>query len=112
VALPERALRQVEEYCASRVSEDLRDPIRVECSARGRAITIAERRPPWSPDLGSEWSEVKVAQLRYDEGHTAWSLYCSDSNGRWREYEGLGPTQEVGPLLTEIDADPTGIFWG
>ncbi|HEY8770144.1 MAG TPA: DUF3024 domain-containing protein [Thermoleophilaceae bacterium] len=112
MAVPEGALKQVEEYCASRVSEDARDQIRVECSARGRAITIVERRPPWNPDFGSEWSEVKVAQLRYDEGRGAWSLCCSDSNGRWWEYDELGPTKEVGPLLNEIDADPTGIFWG
>jgi hypothetical protein len=111
VALPEHARRQVEEYCASRVPEDLRDQIRVECSARGRAITIAELRPPWNPDFGSEWSELKVAQLRYDEGRAAWSLFCSDSNGRWWEYD-KRPTKEVGPLLDEIDADPTGIFWG
>ncbi len=55
---------------------------------------------------------MKVAQLRYDEGRAAWSLFCSDSNGRWWEYDELGPTKEVGPLLNEIDADPTGIFWG
>jgi hypothetical protein len=112
VAVPEGALRQVEEYCASRVSEDARDQIRVECSARGRGISIVERRPPWNPDLGSEWSEVKVAQLRYDEGRGTWSLCCSDSNGRWSAYDELGPTKDVAPLLNEIDADPTGIFWG
>lgn len=112
MAVPEHALRQVEEYCASRVAEDLRDQVRVECSARGRAITIAERRPPWSPDLGSQWTEVKVAQLRYDEGRDAWSLFCSDANCRWHEHEERGPTKEVGALLTEIDDDPAGIFWG
>jgi hypothetical protein len=112
VAVPEQARRQVEEYCASRVSEDHGEQIRVECSARGRAITIAELRPQWNPDVGSEWSEVKVAQLRYDEGPAAWSLFCSDRNGRWWEYDEVGPTKEVGRLLNEIDADPTGIFWG
>lgn len=112
MAVPDHALRQVEEYCASRVSEDLRDQVRVECSGRGRAITIVERRPPWNPDFGSEWTEVKVAQLRYDAGSAAWSLFRSDANGRWHGYDGLGPTREVAPLLSEIDADPTGIFWG
>lgn len=102
----------MEEYCAARVFEDARAQVRVECSVRGRAITIVERRPPWKPDFGSEWSEVKVAQLRYDDGRGTWSLRCSDGNGRWREYDELRPTKEVGPLLNEIDADPTGIFWG
>jgi hypothetical protein len=62
----DEAMRQVEAYCESGVPEDLRADLRIECTRRGRSITIAERRPPWNPDLTSEWSAVKVAQLRYD----------------------------------------------
>ena len=105
-------MREVTEYCSSRVPEDLRDEMRIECSVRGRAITIVERRPPWNPDSGAEWSEVKVAQLRHDESNASWTLFCSDRNGRWHEYDERGPTKEVGLLLSEIDADRTGIFWG
>lgn len=110
--VPEQAMRQVEKYCASRVPEGLEDEIKVEASRRGKTITIAECRPPWKPELGPEWSEIKLAQLRFDDESGTWSLYCSDSNGRWWKYDRIGPAQEVTPLLKEIDADPTGIFWG
>lgn len=102
----------VEAYCESRVPEDLRDEMRIERTRRGKSITILESRPPWTPDFGSEWSSVKVAQLRYDESVGTWTLYCPDSNGNWHHYDRVRPSQEVEPLLVEIEADPTGIFWG
>lgn len=106
------AMSAVEAYCESRVPEDLRDEIRIECSRRGKAITIVEWQPPWNPDFGSEWSSGKVAQLRFDESAEAWSLYRSDSNGRWHRFGEAAPTKTVKPLLGMIEADPTGIFWG
>jgi hypothetical protein len=43
--------------------------------------------------------------------HYHWSLYWADRNDHWHRYDDLDP----GPLdtvLNEIEADPTGIFWG
>ena len=108
----EEAMRTVEAYCESRVPEDLRQEIRIKCTRRGKSITIVERRPPWNPDLSSEWSEVKVAQLRHDDSAGTWSLHCSDSNARWHVFDQARPSRTVEPLLAMIEADPTGIFWG
>jgi hypothetical protein len=41
-----------------------------------------------------------------------WALYCADRNGRWHNYPDTKPTRQIDELLTEVDADPTGIFWG
>ena len=109
----ESAIAAVEVYCESRIPEDLRDEIRLDVSRRGRSITISEARPPWDPDrMGLEWTRVRVAQLRYDPSSATWTLYCSDSGGRWWLYDGIGSTPSVDPLLAEIERDPTGIFWG
>jgi Protein of unknown function (DUF3024) len=108
----DEAMRGVEAYCDSRVPENLRHEIRIECGRRGKAITIVERRPPWNPEFGPEWSTTKVAQLRYDDSAQTWSLYCADRNGRWHHYPEVLPSRTVEPLLAEIQADPTGIFWG
>jgi hypothetical protein len=111
--IPENAVAAVELFCESRVPEELRDEIRLECSTRGNSITIAECRPPWNPELmGPEWTSVKCAQLRFDEGPSTWTLCCRASDERWYEYDGVAPSTSVDPLLAEIDADPTGIFWG
>jgi Protein of unknown function (DUF3024) len=92
------------------VPEELHSQVRIEHGVRGKAITIVERRPPWREDFGQEWSSTKVAQLRYDGG--LWTLYCSDSNGRWWLYDEAEPAPDVGALLAAIDDDVTGIFWG
>ena len=110
---PEAALVAVEVFCKSRVPEGRRDEIRLECSRRGRSITILEGRHPWNPEqIGSEWISMKVAQLRYDAGSGRWSLHYCDSSERWCPYAEVGPTNKIDPLLAELDADPTGIFWG
>lgn len=109
---PEAALRAVELFCESRVPDEIRDQVRLECSRRGNAITIVERRPPWKEEYGPEWSSLKVARLRFDPDAEAWTLRWRDSGDRWHDYEGLRPAATVDPLLREINADPTGIFWG
>lgn len=55
---------------------------------------------------------MKIAQLRYDPTAENWTLYCCDREERWWPYDNIGPIESVDPLLAEIDADPTGIFWG
>jgi hypothetical protein len=108
----DEAMRAVQTYCESRVPQDLRDELRIECTRHGKSITILERRPPWKPDLSSAWSETKVAQLRYEDSAGTWSLHCSDSGGRWHVFDDVGPSRAVEPLLAVVEADPTGIFWG
>jgi hypothetical protein len=104
----EAAVAQVAAYCEQRSTDDYR----IEHTVRGSSITIVERRPPWNPDFGSEWSSLKVAQLRYDERTRRWRLYSSGSDDRWRPYELAPPAPEVAPLLVAIEQDRTGIFWG
>jgi hypothetical protein len=41
-----------------------------------------------------------------------WRLSCCDRNERWWPYDNIDPSASIDPLLAEIDADPTGIFWG
>ena len=108
---PKIALAAVEIFCEARVPQQQRDEVRLECTHRGNTITIRERRAPWSPEM-PDWTSLKVAQLRFDPGSRQWSLYCCDRNERWWPYEGVGNSVTVDPLLAEIDADPTGIFWG
>jgi hypothetical protein len=116
VAIPEaierETTKEVEAFCDGRVPAELQDEIRLKFSVRGNAITIVEQRPPWREDFGPDWSSVKVAQLRFEPAAQAWALYCSDANVRWLRYSAAQPSNDIRPLLNEIDADPTGIFWG
>jgi len=111
---PERtvATEQIDAFCQSRIPVELHDKVRLEHTVRGDAITIVERRPPWRAGLGPEWTSSDIARLRFDPESQLWSLDWKDSSDRWHPYEGVPPSADVAPLLAEIDADPTGIFWG
>jgi Protein of unknown function (DUF3024) len=108
----DEALVAVEGFCERRVPDHLRDQVRIECTRRGRSITIVERRPPWKPEYGPEWTTLRVAQLRFDDKTRTWTLHWRDSSDRWHPYDRVRPTPTVDPLLAEIEADPTAIFWG
>lgn len=112
MAVPQDVLSEVARFCEERTPVELRDRLRLECSARGNAITIVERRPPWNPSFGTDWTTSEIAQLRRDTARGTWSLRWHGRDGRWHAYEDTRPSRDVGSLLAEIDADPTGIFWG
>jgi len=74
-------------------------------------VTILERRTPWSPIVGPDWTEQKIAQLRVDD-NGVWSVRWADRNGRWRTYPGAPTATTPVLLLAEIDRNPNGAFWG
>jgi hypothetical protein len=104
----EDAVELVTVYCERRSTDDYR----IEHSMRGSSITIVERRPPWNPAFGPEWSSMKIAQLRYDDGARRWRLLAAGSDDRWHPYELAAPAAGVATLLEAIEQDRTGIFWG
>ena len=112
MAVPEDALAEVERFCEERTPPDLCDEMRLEFSVRGDGITIVERRAPWNPRLGSEWTTSHIAQLRCDDAEGRWSLHWRGSDDRWRPYNRIKASRGIRRLLAEIDDDPTGIFWG
>lgn len=110
---PEQAVEEVERFCAERVpAEFAEDRVRIEARRRGNTINILECRPPWHEDLGSDWTSSRVCSLVFDPRSNTWSLFARDRNDRRLDYPGIGPCSSVRPLLAEVEADPTGIFWG
>jgi len=111
VPLPDLDVARVQRWCAARVPEHARHQVRVECEIATRHLTIVERRVPWRPDLGPEWTTFPVARLRYTASTRRWTLYWRDRNLRFHLYDRLPPSPSVEVLLGEIDSDPTCIFW-
>ena len=102
----------IRSYCEQRVPPHALHQVRVEAIVDGNTVTIAERRAPWRPDFGPEWTTGPVARLRYVHKHGHWTLLWRDSNQRWHHYDFVEPTPDVTLLLDEIEKDPTCIFWG
>jgi len=112
MGLPDLDVARLQRWCAARVPEHARHQVRVECDLAPGHVTIVERRAPWREDLGPEWTSLPIARLRYTAAAKTWSLYWRDGNLRFHAYDALAPTSRIEDVLTEIDRDPTRIFWG
>lgn len=110
-AIPDVDLAAIRRFCESNSPAEHAHHLRVEYGVRGKSVTIYECRPPWDDNGAEEWTRQPIAQLRYDQQGFLWQLYWADRNDRWHVYDMLEPA-EVKTLLTEIDTDPTCIFWG
>lgn len=110
--VPETDWARIRHYCESRVPDQHRDEIRIECRARGTTVTILECRPPWPGSSGTEWTENPQARMKYDASTKAWTLYWFDRNSRAHLYDLIEPHQPVRQILDEVERDPTCIFWG
>jgi hypothetical protein len=111
IVIPEVDVACVRGWAEKRTPPEFRAEMRVEVDQTGDALTVFECRPPWD-GVGTEWTRVVVARLAFDAAGRRWSLDCADSTGKFHRYDLLGPVSQVTGLLDEIDADPTGIFWG
>lgn len=109
---PELDVARVQRWCAARVPQHARHQVRVECQVAAGHLTIVERRAPWHADADPEWTSLPIARLRYTKATRTWTLYWRDRNLRYHAYDPLAPSAHVDDLLTEIDQDPSGIFWG
>ena len=110
--LPAADVTRVRDWCAARVPEHVRDQVRVECEVAPRHLTVVERRPPWKAEPGTEWTTFPIARLRFTKASGTWTLYWRDRNSRFHRYDRVAPTADIGVLLTELERDPTAIFWG
>jgi len=110
--LPELDVARVQRWCAARVPEHARHQVRVECELAPSHLTIVQRRVPWPENYEPEWTSFPIARLRYTAADRSWTLYSRDRHLRFHIYDPLAPSHRVEDLLTEIDHDPTCIFWG
>jgi hypothetical protein len=108
--LPELDVEKVRRFCRRKVPATLGDEVRLEVTTRGKNVSIHERRPVWKGAPG-EWTSMPIAQLRY-EGEGVWTLYFGDRNGKWVMYFDLEPKQPVDVIVSELEEDPTCVFWG
>ncbi len=117
MALPELvrrlAARELDTFCRKRDRGLPDGQMRLESEFRGNAVTLIERRVPWQPGMeGQAWTGTPIARFRYDVNTTRWTLYWPDRDSRWHVDDGIRPAADLGPLLMQVDRDPSGIYWG
>lgn len=102
--------KRLSAYCAKKVPPRFSDKLKIGFRFRGNNVTLFESRPFYADP--QQWVEIVVAQFRFDESTSLWTLYWPDRNSRWNYYVDLDPSRKFEKLLKEVDDDPTGIFWG
>jgi len=112
--LPEPQRARISElltdYCEATVPQRVRDKVRLSFRIEGNVIDLFEVRPRFR--VPRQWQEEGVARFRYVQSRRVWRLYCQYRDLRWHEYEPHFEARSFDELLTEVDQDPTGIFWG
>jgi Protein of unknown function (DUF3024) len=100
----------LEDFCRRHSSAVVSDQLRYGYEFEANAVVLQAQRPGFmNPDT---WSTVPVAKLRYSEARQMWSLYWSDTNGRWHRLSSIPMAAEMRTLLEAIEADASGVFWG
>ena len=111
--LPEFERRLVERllirFYDRRLLAHVQHQIRLHHTIRGNSITLFEIRPGF--DQSAVWVKSPIAQFRFGSAKGLWTLHWHDRN-RWRRYEDAAATRNFETLLSEVDRDPTSIFWG
>jgi hypothetical protein len=102
--------KQLAAFCSRRVPAAVRAKLRVGFRIEGSAVVLFEERPAFRPP--HDWQEMVVAKFTYVATQREWRLYCQHRDLLWHKYPALPAASSFAKLLAEVDADPTGIFWG
>lgn len=104
-----RVERALDTFCG-RVPLAIRAQLTYEYRFRGNAVVLHERRPHFQDQALT--TEHLFAKIVYSPTIGGWSLKWRDRNERWHAYEGFADVPDFRDALREVEADPTGIFFG
>ena len=102
--------KTVGERFYNRVPPGVRDRLRFEYRIEGQSVIISEVRPRW--DKPEEWTYLDFAKLRYIRKTGTWKLYWKRLSGKWELYEPKGEAKYLGSLVTAVEEDRYGCFFG
>jgi len=97
-------------FCDNRVPARARDQLKVGFRIEGQAIFIFESRPRW--DKPSRWLDLDFAKITYVNSRRIWKLYWKRASGKWNQYKPHFESKDLGKLITTINEDQFGCFFG
>ena len=109
---PPLDIAAVTAYCEQRVPPHALHQVRMQAIVERHAVTLVERRAPWRPEYGPEWTTSPVARLRWSVSRRDWTLYWRDRNLKYHRYQPLAPSPRIQDLLDYLDERADPIFWG
>ncbi len=87
-----------------------RDQLEFVLEIDGHSVTIYEVRPRW--DAREEKTRHGVARFRYTRTRDEWRLYWMRRDLKWHVYDPAAPSTRLEDLVTVVDQDQYGSFFG
>ena len=97
-------------FCSRRVSERARNQLKNGFRIEGQNIFLYESRPRW--DDPSEWVDRDFAKITFVKSRGIWKLYWMRASGKWMLYEPNKESRDLSHLISTIDEDRHGCFFG
>lgn len=105
--MPEADVAAVCRWADEKAPPEIRDRWYADVEFEDEALTVVE-----CSVIGDSWLRVETARLEWSSATGRWTLFCFNGDGDAVLYPYVKPTTQVSRILSEIDADPTCIFWG
>lgn len=103
--------RTVQEYINKiRPPVEIRDKLDIGYRYDKGVIEIFEIRPLWTNP--NKTTESSVAKIKYVKTQKKWKLYWMKASGKWQSYEPFPESSNLMKLLSIVDKDIYGCFYG
>jgi hypothetical protein len=101
MSLPEDARHRLSQWCTAQVTGAERRRRQVGYTVHGDVVTVAERRAPRYPELGTSWTTRPLLRLRLEDQATGrWVAYRPGyDDGTWE------PSGRSGEDVVELLSD-------
>lgn len=114
MAFSEIELKKIDKFvgslCRKKSPEEYKDQLKFEYRIKGHEVLILEIRPRWNNP--EENSELSVAKLKFNRTKNIWQLYWQRANMKYVKYDGPNDTNDFSKLVSEIETDRYGCFFG
>lgn len=100
----------MEPICVLPKDPRVRSQLKVGFRFDGFSVILFESRLHFMPP--HEWHEEPVAKFTYVRSGRIWRLFRMLRDLKWHGYEPFPESRDLAPLVSEVQTDPTGIFWG
>ena len=67
---------KLDKYCKEKVPDEVKNQVKMIYKIRGNNVNLYEKRRVYFDFR--KWTEMPIAQFRYDAESTRWTLYCAD----------------------------------
>jgi len=99
-------------FCERRIPAHARDQLRMSFVIQGDCVTLNEERDAFGRP--GTWITTPIAQFRFAPETGFWTLYARNGRGRgaWSAHPTLTPVRDFESLVSFVDTDRSGLFWG